>query len=95
MEEIFKRTDQTSGLNINGTKLNNLRLADDIVLFVDTEMGVEKDLDAISKEGRGRDDNEEDDENNGQRSSKEKTKKNIITLQEKICKELKNRNILI
>jgi len=64
VEEIFKRTDQTSGININGTRLNNLRFADDIILFANTEIELQKDLEALNMEGR----------KDGMKMNKKKTK---------------------
>ena len=59
VEEIFKRTDQISGININWSKLKNLRFADGIVLFANTEMDLRKDLETLNEEGKkGWDENE-------------------------------------
>jgi hypothetical protein len=64
VEEIFKRTDQTSGININGSKLNNLRFADDIILFGNTEEELQKNLQTLNNEGR----------KDGMKMNKKKTK---------------------
>ena len=37
VEEIFKRINIKTGININEVKLSNLRFADDIILFVESE----------------------------------------------------------
>ena len=36
-EEIFKRMNIEAGININGVRLSNLRFADDIILFAESE----------------------------------------------------------
>ena len=37
VQEIFKRMNIEAGININGVRLNNLRFADDILLFAESE----------------------------------------------------------
>ena len=37
LEEIFRRIEYETGININGDCLNNLRFADDIILFTESE----------------------------------------------------------
>jgi hypothetical protein len=64
VEEIFKRTDQSSGININGTRLNNLRFADDIILFAKTETDLQRNLAALNEEGK----------KDGMKMNKKKTK---------------------
>ena len=39
-EEIFKRMNIEAGININGVRLNNLRFADDIILFAEMKRGL-------------------------------------------------------
>ena len=37
VEEIFKRMNIDAGINLNGVRPNNLRFADDIILFAESE----------------------------------------------------------
>ena len=52
VEETFKGTDQTFGINTNETKLNNLRFGDDTILFANTIIGLQKDLETLNEEGK-------------------------------------------
>jgi hypothetical protein len=52
LEEIFKRVNTDTGLNINGQILNNLRFADDIILFAETEHKLKNLLDDLNTEGK-------------------------------------------
>ena len=52
LEEIFRRTEIESGININGERLNNLRFADDIILFAETEEQLERMLIVLNTEGK-------------------------------------------
>ena len=52
MEEIFKRINIKTGVKINGERLSNLRFADDITLFAESEEHLEnllKDLNVKCK----------------------------------------------
>lgn len=65
LEEIFKRAElHRMGVNINGEKLSNLRFADDIVLFSNSEEELGKMLEALNREGK----------KDGMRMNKKKTK---------------------
>ena len=52
VEEIFKRIEWESGININGVRLNNLRFADDIIPFAEKEGELEKLLVELNVEGK-------------------------------------------
>ncbi|MEE4247402.1 MAG: reverse transcriptase domain-containing protein [Kangiellaceae bacterium] len=64
VEEIFKRVDVENGININGEKLSNLRFADDVILFAESEEGLEELLNSLNIEGK----------KDGMRINKKKTK---------------------
>ena len=65
LEEIFKRTSlDQSGITINGERLSNLRFADDIVLFSETEEELERMLEDLNAEGK----------RDGMKMNKKKTK---------------------
>ena len=42
MEEVFKKTDISEGVNVDGENLTNLRFADDVALFNETTKQMEK-----------------------------------------------------
>ena len=46
-EEIFKRIEWDSGINIDAVRLNNLMLADDIIPFAESEGELKKLLVAL------------------------------------------------
>uniref|UniRef100_A0A3B3I440 ribonuclease H n=1 Tax=Oryzias latipes TaxID=8090 RepID=A0A3B3I440_ORYLA len=52
LEEIFRRMEAEAGININGGRMNNLRFADDIILFAEKEEDLSKLLNDLNKEGR-------------------------------------------
>eukprot|EP00795_Rhopilema_esculentum_P008762 gene8762-biopygen9749 len=52
LEEIFRRMEVEEGININGEKMNNLRFADDIILFAENEEDLSKLLNELNKERR-------------------------------------------
>uniref|UniRef100_A0A3P9MPT2 ribonuclease H n=1 Tax=Oryzias latipes TaxID=8090 RepID=A0A3P9MPT2_ORYLA len=52
LEEIFRRMEAEAGININGERMNNLRFADDIILFAEKEEDLSKLLNDLNKEGR-------------------------------------------
>ena len=59
LQEIFKRVDfKEIGININGEWLNNLRFADDIVLFSENEKELEEML-TLNNDGKGWYENEQ------------------------------------
>ena len=64
LEELFKRVDFESGININGKIINNIRFADEIILFAETEEQLGKMLNELNLEGK----------TNGMRMNKKKTK---------------------
>jgi hypothetical protein len=63
LEEIFRRMKVEVGININGERMNNLRFADDIILFAEKE-DLSKLLNELNKEGR----------KDGMKMNKKKTK---------------------
>ena len=52
MEEILKRVNIKIGMNIDGEILNNLRFADDIILFAKTEEELKNLLEELNREGK-------------------------------------------
>ena len=52
LEEIFRRMEVEVGININGERMSNLRLADDIILFAEKEEDLSKLVNNLNKEGR-------------------------------------------
>ena len=52
LEEIFARIECETGININGDCLNNLRFADDIILYTDSEEQLGTLLNDLNKEGK-------------------------------------------
>ena len=52
VEEIFIRMNIEAGININGDRLSNLRLANDIVLFAESEEQLKDSLEELNKEGK-------------------------------------------
>ena len=52
VEEIFKRIDIEAGININGVRLNNLRFADDIILFTEREEKLTDMLEDLNNESK-------------------------------------------
>ena len=52
VEEIFKRVNIEISININGEILNNLRFADDIILFAKTEEELKNLLEDLNREGK-------------------------------------------
>ena len=52
VEEIFKRMNIERGININGVRLRNLRLADDIILFAESEEKLKDMLEDLNDEGK-------------------------------------------
>jgi len=52
LEEIFRRMKVQTGVNIDGETLSNLRFADDIILFGETERKLEELLNDLNKEGK-------------------------------------------
>ena len=64
MEEIFKRANIETGIKINGERLSNLRFADDIILFAESEKQLEEMLKYLKREGK----------NDGMKMNEKKTK---------------------
>ena len=64
LEEIFKRVNTETGININGERLNNLRFADDVILFAESENELQILLNDLNTEGM----------KDGMRMNKKKTK---------------------
>ena len=64
IEEIFKRITSSIGININGQVLSNLRFADDIILFTNTEDELQELLKELNEEGK----------KDGMKMNKKKTK---------------------
>eukprot|EP00794_Sanderia_malayensis_P006797 gene6797-7563_t len=64
LEEIFRRMEIEVGININGERMNNLRFADDIILFAEKEEHLSKLLNDLNQEGR----------EDGMKMNKKKTK---------------------
>ena len=52
VEEIFKRMHIEAGININGVRLSNLRFADDIILFAESEEKLKDMLEDLNNEGK-------------------------------------------
>ena len=52
MKEIFKRINIKTGVKINGERLSNLRFADDIILFAESEEHLENLLKDLNEEGK-------------------------------------------
>ena len=52
VEEIFKRMNIEAGININGVRLTNLRFADNIILFVESEEKLNNMLEDLNNEGK-------------------------------------------
>ena len=52
MEEIFKRINIKTGVKINGERLSNLRFADDIILFAESEEHLVNLLKDLNVEGK-------------------------------------------
>ena len=52
LEEIFKRAEMDGGINVNGMKLNNLRFADDIILFATSEDQLQETMKNLNDEGK-------------------------------------------
>ena len=50
--EIFKRMNIEAGININGVRLSNLRFADDIMLFAESEEKLKDMLEDLNNEGK-------------------------------------------
>uniref|UniRef100_A0A3P8SJP4 Reverse transcriptase domain-containing protein n=1 Tax=Amphiprion percula TaxID=161767 RepID=A0A3P8SJP4_AMPPE len=50
--KIFRRIEYETGININGDRLNNLRFADDIILFTESEEQLGRLLNDLNKEGK-------------------------------------------
>ena len=50
--EIFMRMNIEAGININGVRLSNLRFADDIVLFAESEEQLKDMIEELNKEGK-------------------------------------------
>ena len=50
VEEIFMRMNIEAGININGVRLSNVRFADDIVLFAESEEQLKNMLEELNKE---------------------------------------------
>ena len=50
VEEVFKRMNTEAGININRVKLSNLRLADDIILFAESEEELKDMLEDLNNE---------------------------------------------
>ena len=64
VEEIFKRINIEVGINNNGARLSNLRFADDIILFADSEEKSKDMLEDLNNEG----------ERDGMKLNKQKSK---------------------
>ena len=52
VEEIFKRMNIEAGIKINGVRLGNLRFADDIILFAESEEKLEDMLEDLNNGGK-------------------------------------------
>ena len=52
VEEIIKRMNIEAGININGVRLSNLRFADDIILFAESEEKLRDMLKYLINEGK-------------------------------------------
>lgn len=52
LEEMFRRIEYETGININGDCLNNLRFADDIFLFTESEEQPGRLQNDLNKEGK-------------------------------------------
>ena len=52
LEEIFKRTITQKGIRVNGVQLNNLRFADDIILFAENIEDLHQMLTSLDEEGK-------------------------------------------
>ena len=52
VEETFKRMNIEVGMNINGVRLSNLRFADDIMLFAESEEKLKDMLEDLNNEGK-------------------------------------------
>ena len=52
VEEIFKRMNIETGININGVRLSNLRFAYDIILFAQSEEKLKDMLEDLNNEGK-------------------------------------------
>ena len=52
MEKIFMRMNIEAGININGVRLSNLRFADDIILFAESEEKLKEMLEELNNEGK-------------------------------------------
>ena len=52
VEEIFTRMNIEAGININGVRLSNLRFADDIMLFAESEEELKDMLVDLNNEGK-------------------------------------------
>ena len=64
VEKIFKRMNIEAGININGIRLSNLRFADDIMMFAESEEKLKDMLEDLNNEGK----------RDGMKLHKEKTK---------------------
>ena len=81
LEEIFRRMEVEAGININGERMNNLRFADDIILFAEKEEHLSTLLNNLNEEGR----------KDGMRMNKKKTK----IMCNEIAKRRQRKGILI
>ena len=52
VEEIFISMNTEAGININAVRLSNLRFADDIVLFAESEEKLKDRLEELNKKGK-------------------------------------------
>ena len=52
VEEIFKRMNIEAGINFNGVRLSNLRFADDIILFAESEKKLKDVLEDLNNKGK-------------------------------------------
>ena len=50
VEDVFKRINIEAGININGVRLSNLRFADDIILFTESEEKLKDMLEDLNNE---------------------------------------------
>ena len=64
VEEIFKRMNSEAGSKINRVRLSNLRFADDIILFAESEEKLKDMLEDLNHEGK----------TDGMKMNKKKTK---------------------
>ena len=64
VEEIFKGMNIEAGININRVRLSNLRFADDIILFAESEEKLKDMLEDLNNKGK----------RDGMRLNKKKTK---------------------